>query len=107
MKATCTLVKKRALDILIERGDKNAINELIKAVDLDLQQLKKISEIDLEYRKSQSKERIERLKRRMSEQRSRIEEFDRIRGAHLKLIACTGKKTKACVDLKEYNRHII
>ena len=83
------------------------IIELIHAAGLDSHQLKKISGINLEYRESQTKERIERLKKRIAEQRSRIEEFDRIRGAHLKLIACTGKKTKACVDLKEYNRHII
>ena len=30
MKSTCTLIKKTDLDILIESGDKNAINEVIR-----------------------------------------------------------------------------
>lgn len=30
MKATCTLIKKTDLEILIESGDKNVINETIK-----------------------------------------------------------------------------
>lgn len=30
MKSTCTLIKKTDLDILIESGDKSAINEVIK-----------------------------------------------------------------------------
>lgn len=30
MKATCTLIKKTDLEILIESGDKSAINEVIK-----------------------------------------------------------------------------
>lgn len=30
MKATCILVKKTELEILIESGDKNAINEVIR-----------------------------------------------------------------------------
>ena len=87
--------------IQIVKDQKNEIEclrqeiiEVINTAGLDLQQLKKISEIDLEYRKSQSKERIEKLKRRMAEQRSRIEEFDRIRGAHLKLKHAQVKRQK-------------
>lgn len=30
MKSTCTLIKKTDLEILIESGDKNAINEVIR-----------------------------------------------------------------------------
>lgn len=37
MKATCTLIKKTDLEILIESGDKTAINELIETKERALE----------------------------------------------------------------------
>lgn len=51
--------------------------------------------------------RIEAVLKRYNEQKVIIARLDRIRGKHLKLVVCTGKRTKTEFQLRSLNIELI